>query len=80
MTTDEPPAHLLPLQDSLNDEEEQCRFCPEKVRFGKTVKGNRAPFDVAPPHVNHWSTCEGRKDARKAFSRGPHPQNPRRGR
>lgn len=76
MTTDEPPAHLLPIGEL--GPEEQCRFCPVQVRFGKTVKGKRAPFDVAAPHVNHWSTCEGRERARKAYPRGGnHPQNPR---
>jgi hypothetical protein len=76
--TSEPPAHLLPLAGTLGPEE-QCRFCPEQVRFGKTVNGKRAPFDCAEPHVNHWSTCAGRDRARKAFPKGSqHPQHTRR--
>lgn len=76
--TEEPPSHQLP-QGELGPEE-QCRFCPEQVRFGKTVKGNRAPFDAQPPHLNHWISCQGRVRARKAYPRGRnHPQNRRRG-
>lgn len=76
--TEEPPAHLLPLAGSLGDEQ-QCRFCPKKVRFGKTVNNKDAPFDVTPPHVNHWSTCAGHQSARSAHPRGSrHPQNGRR--
>lgn len=79
MTTDEPPRYLLPAGEL--GPEEQCRFCPERVQFGMTVNGNRAPFDLAAPHVNHWSTCEGRQQARKAYPpRTTHPQKPRRGR
>lgn len=73
---EEPPVHLLPIGPL--EGEVRCKFCTAMVRFGVTVKGNRAPFDLEDPHVNHWSTCEGRKNARQAFPRtSHHPQKPR---
>lgn len=50
-----PPPYLLPA--TLEEARVRCRYCSAIIRWGKTIKGKRAPFDFEPPHVNHFSTC-----------------------
>ena len=74
---DEPPApdaapavprHILPGRP-LTDEPKPCRYCHALIIWGVTVNDKRAPFNAAAPHVNHWTTCSGRGQARKDFPR-----------
>ena len=68
MAEQEWPAHALPA--SLQEREVACKFCRKPVRWGKTTLGRSAPFDVEPPHPNHWITCEKRATATRYFRRG----------
>ena len=46
-----------------------CQFCGSMVRRGHSVNGRLSVFDMDPPHVNHWITCQKRELARKAYPR-----------
>lgn len=39
----------------------RCHGCGQNIRWGYTTTGRIAPFDLAPPHVNHWITCPDKK-------------------
>lgn len=39
-----------------------CKYCGEKIRFLKTVKGSYMPVDweaEGTGYVPHWATCAG---------------------
>lgn len=59
--------HQLPatLEDESNPQ--PCRLCGRGILWGRTTKGKRVPFDVEPPHPNHWITCTKQAQARRAF-------------
>ena len=46
-----------------------CRFCKHTIQWGTTNRGRPAPFDLQPPHFNHWITCPERAKAAKVLKR-----------
>lgn len=39
----------------------RCKGCASPILWGKTTTGKGAPFDVDPPHPNHFITCPERQ-------------------
>lgn len=51
----------------LDDREVACKFCGERIRWGRTTKGKRIPIDVKtlPEVIAHFTTCPHADKARR---------------
>ncbi len=52
--------------EGIEEGEGQCRNCHQRILWGRTVNGARAPFDLETL-CSHWITCPKAAEARQMY-------------